>query len=353
MSAAQERLVIGGQTIAKGTTADVRLEISQTYTGDSISIPLRIIRAKRSGPKVFVTAAIHGDEINGTGIIHDFLFNEPIELKRGTLILAPVVNVFGFESHERYLPDRRDLNRSFPGSVGGSLASRIANILMTEIVDQCDYGIDFHTAAVQRTNFPNIRADLNDPSCRRIAEAFGSMLIVDGKGPVGSFRREASRRGCPTIILEAGEPWKVEPAVLKIGIRGIRNVLSELTMLDVPEVKPPFQVKIRKTAWVRAAVGGILKFHISPGDFVEEGQSVATNYSIMGVEQSVLTSPCYGIVVGMTTMPAVKPGEPVCHVAALSDSQVRRYRKKLEATRKDLHSQVQADLATNVDVVPS
>lgn len=352
MRAKPARLVIGGQTIAKGTTADVRLDISQTYTGDSISIPLRVIRAKRPGPKVFVCAAIHGDEINGTGIIHDFLFNEPISIKRGSLILAPVVNVFGFEAHERYLPDRRDLNRSFPGTAGGSLASRIAHKLMTEIVDQCDYGIDFHTAAVQRTNFPNIRADLNDPGCRRIAGSFGCMLIVDGKGPVGSFRREATKRGCPTIILEAGEPWKVEPAVLQIGIRGIRNVLSELAMLDVAEKKPPFQVKIRKTTWVRAAVGGILKFHISPGDFVEAGQSVATNYSIMGVEQSVLSSPAHGIVLGMTTMPAVKPGEPVCHIALLSDAQVRRYRKKLEASGRDLHAKAQADLATNVDVVP-
>jgi predicted deacylase len=347
-----DKFVIGGHSIAPGTSMDVRLPISQTYTGDAINIPLRIIRGKEPGPKIFVTAAIHGDEINGTGIIHDFFFNEHVDLQRGTLILAPVVNVFGFESHERYLPDRRDLNRSFPGSAKGSLASRIAHILMQELVGPCDFGIDLHTAAAQRTNFPNIRADLSNPKARRIATAFGAMLTVDGKGPLGSFRREATRSGCPTIILEAGEPWKVEPAVLQIGIRGIRNVLSELEMIDEAPEKPPFQVKIRRSTWVRAAVGGILKFHVSPGDFVEAGQAVATNYSIMGVEQSVLTSEGHGIVLGMTTMPAVKPGEPICHIAALSDSQVRRFRKKLEATRKDLHGQAQADLATNVDVVP-
>ena len=347
-----DKFVIGGHSIAPGTSMDVRLPISQTYTGDAINIPLRIIRGKEPGPKIFVTAAIHGDEINGTGIIHDFFFNEHVDLQRGTLILAPVVNVFGFESHERYLPDRRDLNRSFPGSAKGSLASRIAHILMQELVGPCDFGIDLHTAAAQRTNFPNIRADLSNPKARRIATAFGAMLTVDGKGPLGSFRREATRSGCPTIILEAGEPWKVEPAVLQIGIRGIRNVLSELEMIDEAPEKPPFQVKIRRSTWVRAAVGGSLKFHVSPGDFVEAGQAVATNYSIMGVEQSVLTSEGHGIVLGMTTMPAVKPGEPICHIAALSDSQVRRFRKKLEATRKDLHGQAQADLATNVDVVP-
>jgi predicted deacylase len=352
MSPVSERLIIGGQTIAKGTIADVRLDISQTYTGDRIGIPLRVIRAKRTGPKVFVSAAIHGDEVNGTGIIHDFLFNESITLKRGTLILAPVVNVFGFEAHERYLPDRRDLNRSFPGSATGSMASRIAHILMTEIVDHCDFGIDLHTAAAQRTNFPNIRADLSCLETRRIASAFGCTLIVDGKGPVGSFRREANRRGCPTIILEAGEPSKVEPSVLKIGIRGIRNVLAELSMIEAPEEKPPFQVKIRKTSWVRAAVGGILKFHVSPGDFVDADQPIATNYSIMGVEQSVLTSADYGVVLGMVTMPAVKPGEPVCHIASLTSSQIARCRKKLEASRGALHAKAQDDLSTSVDVVP-
>lgn len=347
-----DSFVIAGQSILPGASEDVRLPISQTYTGDTINIPLRVIRALEPGPKVFVTAAIHGDEINGTGIIHDLLFNGSVALRCGTLILAPVINVFGFEAHERYLPDRRDLNRSFPGSANGSLASRIAYILMQELVGQCDYGVDLHTAAVQRTNFPNIRADLSNSGARRLATAFGCMLTVDGKGPVGSFRREASKRGCPTIILEAGEPWKVESTVLQIGLRGILNILAELEMIEEPIKKPPFQVKIRKTSWVRAAVGGILKFHVSPGDFVEAGQAIATNYSIMGVEQSVLTSDGHGIVLGMTTMPAVKPGEPICHIASLSDGQVRRFRKKLEATRTDLHAQAQVALATNLDVVP-
>lgn len=344
--------VIAGQRIPLGATRDVKLGISETYTGDAISVPLRVIRAKKSGPTLFVTAAIHGDEINGTGIIHDFLFGEPIDLKRGTLVLVPVVNVFGFESHERYLPDRRDLNRFFPGSKKGSLASRIAHTLMTELVDKCDYGIDLHTAAMQRTNFPNIRADLTSPQARRLAEAFGCIMVVDGKGPLGSFRREATKRGCPTIILEAGEPYKVEPSVLQIGTQGIRNVLANLGMIDAPQVKPPFVAKIRKSQWVRATVGGILKFHVSPGDFVEEGQAVVTNYSIMGVEQNVLTSPTGGIIMGMVTMPAVKPGEPICNIAQLSSQQLKRYRTKLEKLKADPHTQAQLDLATNVDVVP-
>lgn len=342
---------IAGERIPLGQSKDVRLVISETYTGEKVHVPLRVIRAKKPGPTIFITAAIHGDEVNGTGIIHDFLFGDLIELKCGTLILAPVVNVFGFESHERYLPDRRDLNRSFPGSAKGSLAGRIAHTLMTELVDKCDYGIDLHTAAFQRTNFPNIRADLTNPAARRLAEAFGCFMIVDGKGPLGSFRREATKRGCPTIILEAGEPWKVEPSVLQIGTRGIRNILAGLEMIDECMVKPPFLAKVRKTQWVRATVGGILKFHLSPGDFVEAGQALVTNYSIMGVEQNTLTSPTHGIVLGMTTMPAVKPGEPICNIATLTAKQLERYRGQLERAKANPYSQAQSDFATSMDVV--
>jgi predicted deacylase len=143
----------------------------------------------------------------------------------------------------------------------------------------------------------------------------------------------------------------VEPSVLQIGTQGIRNVLSNLGMINEPQVKPPFLAKVRKMQWVRATVGGILKFHVSPGDFVEAGQSIVTNYSIMGVEQNVLLSPNNGIILGMATMPAVKPGEPICNIATLTATQLRRYRTKLHQAKADPHAQAQTDLATNIDVV--
>jgi len=342
---------IGDQRINLGETRDVYLPISETYTGDVVRLPIRVIRSKKPGPKVCITAAIHGDEINGTGIIHDFLFGDAIKLSRGTLVFVPVVNVFGFEANERYLPDRRDLNRSFPGSSGGSLASRFAHTLMKKIVANCDLAIDLHSAAAQRTNFPNIRADFSNPEIRKLAMAFGVALVIDGKGPVGSFRREATRAGCPTIILEAGEAWKVEPSVLEIGVQGIRNVLIHLGMFDGEATTPPYQAMIRKTRWLRANAGGILKFHVRPGDFVEPKQIIATNYSILGEEQNTVYSDNWGVVLGMATLPTVKPGEPICHVAILSDRQVEQYRKKLNATGADPHKRAQRHLATNVDVV--
>lgn len=345
-----EIMVFDEQPVAPGESVDIRLKVSETYTGDKIRMPIRVIRAKETGPTVFITAAIHGDEINGTGIIHDFLFGDLVELLMGSLILVPVVNVFGFETHERYLPDRRDLNRSFPGSSQGSLASRIAKILMREVVEKCDFGIDLHSAAFQRTNFPNVRADLTSKPVRELARAFGAALIVDGKGPVGCFRREATKAGCPTIILEAGEPWKIEPSVLQIGVQGIRNALIHLGMLEGDRVEPPYQAIIRKSTWLRASVGGILKFHVTAGDFVEKDQPIATNYSILGQEQNTLICPKDGIVLGIATLPAVKPGEPVCHIA-FPNKRITELRRKMKHASGKTLRQAGRDLATNIDVI--
>lgn len=339
-----------GERITRGEQRDIRLKISETYLGDDLIMPVRVIRAKKPGPTVFITATIHGDELNGTGIIHSLLSDPNLKLKAGALIMVPVVNVFGFESHERYLPDRRDLNRSFPGTVGGSLASRYAHRIMESIVGPADFGIDLHSAAFQRTNYPNVRADVTSPEVRRLAKAFGCSIIVDGKGPLGSFRREACRAGVPTIILEAGEPWKIEPGVLRLGEQGVRNVLIELGMLEGKLIKPTYQTIVRKTAWVRAKIGGLLKFHISAGDFIEKGQAIATNYSILGDVANVVKSPLEGIALGMTTMPAVKPGEPICHVA-VPGSRIATLKRSLSKAKPGLHEQLQEDLATSFDVV--
>ena len=337
--------------IQRGAELDVRIKISETYSGDTIAMPVRVICAKEPGPTVFITAAIHGDEINGTGAIHDLLFGKKIKIICGNLILVPIVNVFGYESHDRYLPDRRDLNRCFPGNKGGSLASRIAAILMEKVVAHSDFGIDLHTAAFSRTNYPNVRGDLSLAGVRRIAKAFGCSLIVDSKGPDGSFRRECCRLGCPTICVEAGETLKIEPTILQIMVRGIHNSLIELGLLNGKIENPPFQTRIKKMSWVRATTGGILKFHVSPGDFVDEGQTIATNYSVFGEEQNTVESESDGIVLGMTTMPTVKPGEPICHIAQPL-TKIHTLKKRLEmSTKKSLEKQIKTDLATNMDII--
>ncbi len=329
----RKRLRIAGRVVGRGESADIHLKFSESYLGTPVTIPIHVINSNRPGPRVLITGTIHGDELIGLGIVRQLLYGTPPKLKCGTLVCVPVVNVYGLENHSRYLPDRRDLNRCFPGIRDGSPSSRLAHDFFNEVVLQCDYGIDFHTAAVRMLNYPNVRADMNSEAVRGLARAFGSELIVHGRGPVGSFRRAACEAGVPTIILEAGEVWKLTPDVIGVGMRGIMNVLKWLKMIDGTPERPLFQTTIKKTSWIRADHGGIMGFQVPPGDLVEQGQELATNYSVFGAEHNVLTSPFGGVVLGMTTMPAVKPGEPIYHVAELSRSTLRRVQKRIEEHR--------------------
>ena len=345
-----DNFVIDSFVIKRGKTRDLRLPLSQSFTGTDIEIPLRVIRAKKPGPTIFITGAVHGDEINGTGIIREFLFREPIALLRGMLICVPVVNVFGFETLARYMPDGRDLNRCFPGSANGSLASRFANTLMEEIIDKCDFGIDLHSAAATRTNYPNVRADLRNKEILALAKAFGCELLVNNKGPIGSLRRAATDGGCPTLLLEAGEVNKIEPGIMSVGRRGIRNVLTHLDMLAGEVTQPAFQTRVKKSIWVRAALGGLLQFHVSPGDLVDGGQPLATTESIFGEAQSVIIAPQDGIVLGMATHPAARPGEPICHLAIPSRG-LKSIRRAMKSAAKDRPlREVRDHLATNLAV---
>ncbi len=346
-----EPFEMAGTPVQLGERRDIELAISETYSSATVTIPIHVWRGVTRGPTVFVTGAVHGDEINGTGIVRSLVLRPPFELAAGTLVLVPVINILGFERHARYLPDRRDLNRVFPGSPSGSAASRFAHRIFEEIVARADFGIDLHTAAVRRVNFPNVRGDLKNDGCRRLSEAFGSEVIVNSKGPKGSLRRSACVAGCPTIILEAGEVWKVEPAIVEYGRRGIRNVLVGLGMVHGAQMEPPFQIKVRKTTWVRAQVGGFLEFHVTPGSVVHTGQVLATNTSLIGRTQNKIECPADGIVLGMTTLPAVVPGDPVCQIAVrkMGLDKVQEVRDRLSKT--SLHQRVRNDLARNVTAI--
>ena len=343
-------LHIAGHSVEPDGILDLRLPVSETYAGDPLAIPIRIIRAQKPGPVLAVTAAVHGDEINGTGIIHELMYNRRPELRRGALVLVPVVDLFGFETQIRYMPDRRDLNRCFPGSSRGSLSRRVAFTFFNQVIRHCTHLLDLHSAGSGRTNFPNVRADLTHPGSRELARAFGCELIVHGKGPEGGMRRSAVDAGISAIILEAGEPRKMESAVMEIGVRGVLNVLHGLDMTDGPSFRPPYQTTVKKTTWLRAQAGGLLRFHVSPGDIVNEGQPISTNFSVFGETQHVLHAPKDGIVLGMTTMPAVKPGEPICHLA-VPDQPVSELRAALEqASQVSLDHRVRRDMATNITI---
>lgn len=340
-----------GTSIKPGESRNVKLAVGEAYSGVTVRIPIHIHRAVEPGPVVFVTAALHGDEINGTGAIRGLVQDASFKLKRGSVILVPVLNILSFDRHSRYLPDRRDLNRSFPGSKTGSQAGRMAATIFEEIVSRSDYGIDLHTAAIRRTNYPNVRGDMTNPTVRHLAESFGSEIIINGKGPQGAFRREACKAGCPTIIMEGGEVWKVEPSIVESATIGIKNVLRGLEMLDGEPDTASFQVTVNTSKWIRAEHGGFLQFHISPGDIICKDQPLATNTTLLGSERNTVYSPFDAIVIGMTTLPAISPGEPICNLGRLPRGIKPAALLKKRTKEAGLGERLSDELASNVLVV--
>ena len=340
-----------GHTVSPGSELATNLTISESYSGQGVTIPAFVWRGAGSGPTVCITAAVHGDEINGTGSIRHVIRERPFHLTAGTLVLIPVVNMPGFERHTRYLPDRRDLNRSFPGSTEGSFASRLARSFFDQVVKRCDYGIDLHTAAVRRTNFPNVRADMQDERLAAFARAFGAELIVSGDGPKGSLRASACKAGCATLILEAGEVWKVEPGVVEYAVRGIENCLRFLGMVDGAPEEPAYRVETDSTRWIRAEHGGFLEFHVGPGDLVKKDEPVATNTDLTGTAQNGINAPRNGIVLCMSTIPWVAPGDPGCHLAFPKKGELRKVSRAVGGLNVDsLHERMRDDLASNLRV---
>ncbi len=344
----KKNLIIGDQAIAPGETKDIALKVSETYAGTAVNLPVRVIRSKKKGPIVFLTGAVHGDELNGAGIVREIMFNAP-SLNNGTLICIPVVNIFGFENHTRYLPDRRDLNRCFPGDTSGSLAFRLARVLYDEIISKSDYGIDLHTASVHKTNFPHLRIDTKVSGLKELALAFGCEIILNKKAPLNSLRGIASQNGCPTLLYEAGEVYKFEPGAIKLGVRGVLNVLSKLDMITLKRIKPAYQTIVKKTTWLRSEVGGLIHFHVHPGDIIKKGSKVASCERLFSRETDTIISPYDGIILGLTTLPAAKPGEPICHLA-VPQKPISEIKTETEAQPKTLHRKIQDDLSTNINI---
>ncbi len=310
-------LTIAGRVIRPGETQEILLKISEFYTAQPVNIPVTVMRGEEEGNRVFLTAAIHGDELNGVEIVRSVIQGLDHSKIKGTLICLPVVNRMGFLNHTRYLPDRTDLNRHFPGDAQGNSADRIADILFRQIVSQCDFGIDFHTAAVGRTNLPHIRAKMDDDKVRQIAKAFGTEVVVDRDGHPGSLRSAATAALVPTVIYEGGETFKFQRKEIRKGISGVYNVLSALGMIPTPLKEPRLQVVVRKTEWVRAERGGILDLSTAPGDVVYEKEPLAVIENPFGREVSSVTAPFTGLILGTTTRPMVNPGDAICHLVKL------------------------------------
>ncbi|MBI2891563.1 MAG: succinylglutamate desuccinylase/aspartoacylase family protein [Nitrospirae bacterium] len=310
-------LRIAGQPVERGEVYEINLKVSEFYTATAATIPVTVIAGRRSGPVLFVTAAVHGDELNGTEIIRQLICRVAPADIRGTLVLMPVVNRFGFLHHTRYLPDRRDLNRNFPGRTDGNMAQRVAWEVFDQVIRHCNYGIDLHTATADRTNLPHVRGDMSHREVRRLARAFGVEIIINSEGSDGSLRRAAVAAGVPTILFEAGERQKFQEPMIRRGVEGIRNVLVELGMLQGTKVAPSFRIIVKNSEWVRAEKGGILIMYKKVGELVYSGEEIALNTNPFGREFGTIRSPVTGLVIGATTLPLVNPGIPVAHVVKL------------------------------------
>jgi predicted deacylase len=323
--AGRHALRFGGTLVGEGETVDLRLKVAESYTAEPLSIPVTVVRGG-AGPTVFITATVHGDELIGVGILRSLLNDWSFDDLAGTLIAVPVANVPGFLALDRNLPDRRDLNRSFPGSRGGSLASRMAEVLFREVVSKSDFGIDLHTAGAERTNYPQVRADLSQPYVAALAAAFGCPLIVDSPGPERSLRRAAVAAGVPTIVYEAGSPLRFERPFIEIGVEGILNVLRSLGMLPGAIRKPPRTLVLQRTRWVRATSGGIVDLQVRLGQPLRRGDTISVQTNAFGRGRSPLASPHDGLVLGLTQIPLVHPGDAVCHLAILGRRELAAWR---------------------------
>lgn len=310
-------IVIGGVSVLAGETKKIELPMPPLYTDTHMSIPVYVKRGRKPGPNLFVSAAIHGDELNGIEIVSRLIKSRSIKSLRGTLIAVPMVNVYGVLNQSRYLPDRRDLNRSFPGNKKGSLAGRIAHIFLNEIVSICDYGIDLHTGAIHRSNLPQIRADLDDPITLNLAKAFGLPVLLNADIRDGSLRQASLKLGTKVLLYEAGQALRYDEFSIRTGVKGIVNVMREIGMLNKTKTKGHSieQFIARQSGWVRASESGFVSHLAKLGDHVEKGEQLAVISDPYGDNLTTVTSPAEGVVIGKQNIPLAQEGEAMYHIA--------------------------------------
>lgn len=305
---------VAGRAVPAGTRADLSCAVSESYTGDRTSIPLAVLNGVDAGPQVFVTAAVHGDELNGLAVCRELVSVLDPRAMAGSVLVVPIVNVLGAQLHSRYLPDRRDLNRSFPGSPSGSIAARMARVVMDEVVAGSDVGVDLHTAANRRTNVPQVRIDMTHEVALDHALAFGAPYILSAGLRPGSLREAAGDVGVTVLTYEGGEALRFDPEPIRVAVDGTLRLLAHLGVIaDAPPADREPLV-LPESKWIRAERGGILDLQVHPGDRVVAGQPLWATTDPFGHERSTVESPADAVVIGGTTLPLVSPGDAVLHL---------------------------------------
>lgn len=310
---------IAGESIAPGSARDIAFAITTMATGTASSLAVRVVHGARPGPAVFVSAAIHGDEIIGTAVVQRLAqMLDPLALA-GTVLLVPAANIFGFITHSRYLPDRRDLNRSFPGSAGGSLAGQLAHIFYREVVARCGLGIDIHSAAIHRYNLPQIRIAAGNRRLIELAMAFGAPVIIESPLRDGSLRDLAQKNGVEMLLMEAGEALRFDRLSIETGVEGVTRVLAHMGMIEADDGLSAVGIPARanRSIWVRAPRGGVATMIRESGAPVRKGDILGRVSGLFGEDALTMASPVDGIIIGHATLPVVHQGDALFHIAAI------------------------------------
>lgn len=308
---------IGDSFVPGSHRQTVELPAASFYSHVPMSMPVHTICGKLSGPSLLVCASIHGDEIIGVEIIRRLLKSPQLKQLKGTLLAVPIVNVYGFINRSRYMPDRRDLNRSFPGSEKGSMTSRLAHQFLTDILSHCDFGIDIHSGAVHRDNLPHVRANLDNHKTNQLSRVFDVPLLLNSDPREGSLREFGEANGIPILLYEAGEALRFNERSIRAGLKGILSVMRELEML--PQKRHHFHkfkpVIAKSSTWVRAPESGILKATTPLGARVEKGSVIGLITDPFGEHEYEVKCHAKGIVIGRVTLPLVNEGEALFHIA--------------------------------------
>lgn len=317
-------MLIGGQSVAAGMRRTLEITLPMLYTHTQVVLSAHVVHGLMDGPRLFISAAIHGDEINGIEIIRRLLHSPSLRDLRGTLIAVPVVNVYGFVRQSRYLPDRRDLNRSFPGSETGSLTARLAHAFMHMVVANSTHGIDLHTGAQHRDNLPQVRAAFKPGDvAEQMVRAFGAPVILNAEMRDGSLREAAAAIGVPVIVYEGGEALRFDETAIRAGVRGALGVMRALGMLKPASLraqKAPARVTralvvTGSSTWARAPQSGILRALVSLGATVSKNERLGLIADPLGEREEPVLAPVSGVVIGRANLPLVNEGEAVYHIA--------------------------------------
>jgi hypothetical protein len=307
---------INGHTIKPGESKNIPLNTYYLPTKTSIEIPVHVYRSANPGPTLLLSAGMHGDETNGIEILRKIITRQDVQqLKCGSLIAIPVINIVSFLFGSRDLPDGRDLNRCFPGNKNGSLGARVAYDMMKQIVPIIDFGVDFHTGGAKISNYPQIRCVYNFPENLSLAEKFSAPLIIDSVYRDGTFRKEAAKKGKPILVYEGGESLRFDYNAINEGVNGCLRLMKNFGMIDMDVPRNP-SVKIQKDTWVRAKISGLFHFNKANGSFVDKDELIGVLCSPYGEVEEKILSPISGYVVGINNQPVVNVGDALIHLGS-------------------------------------